>query len=897
MSIVAWLRRLVRRRLHLDEDDFEDEIRAHLAIATAEHMADGADRRSAQLASLKEFGNVTLTTEAARQVWTPWWLDAMHDQASDVRYAIRALARNPAFSLTVIAVLTLGIALNAAVFSMVKVLALSPLAGVNGSARLAVIVGETSTGRQVRLSYPDFQALRDHDQAFVDLFGSNLITASLGRGRGARPIWGELVTGNYFQALGVRAGRGRTLLPSDEIAPGRHPVIVLSDGLWRRDFGADPDIVGKTVEINNVLLTVVGVADPTFHGTIVSYDVEVFIPVMMAAQIGLDGGLPRPLAANVLSDRRTALIFAHGFPRPGTTLASAETQTAAVWATLARDRPITEATQRLRVLPFWQSPTGGQTYVLPTVVVLSAMGLLVLLIACTNIAGLVLVRALSRRGELAVRLALGATRTRIVRLLILENLVLAIPGAALGLLLALTGTPVLLNYAEWLAAPVRLFFNSEIDRLDIAFTVLIACGSAFVFGFVPALRSSRIDLVSVMHDASPRGTTRGRLRAGLVVAQVAVSLLLLVGAGLVARSLEAARRANPGFDANQVAAVALDLKLNGYDRVRGRAFYRRLLDTVRADPGVDSASLAVFNPLGMVDTRAQRVAIDGYAPRRDEDLSFMSNAVGPDYFRTLRIALAAGRDFEDRDNESAAPVAIVNNTMAQRFWGGATSALGKRIQVADGDWRTVIGVAADVKYSRINESPRPYVYVPFLQSYRSDAILYTRGPTPVATLVDQARARVTALDADLPIVYARPLTERISGALIFFNLASTMLFIFGLAGMALAAMGTYGLVSYIVTQSTHEIGIRMALGASGPSVLRGFLVRGLRLGALGAAVGTLAALGVSRLLASVLFGVSATDGLSFARALAIVLGGVVIATLVPAWRASRTNPLRALRHQ
>ena len=342
------------------------------------------------------------------------------------------------------------------------------------------------------------------------------------------------------------------------------------------------------------------------------------------------------------------------------------------------------------------------------------MGLLVLLIACANIAGLVLVRALSRRGEIAVRLALGATRTRIVRLLIVENLVLALPGAALGVLLASRAIPLLVGYADQLAAPQRLFFNIEVDSLVIGFTALVACACALVFGFVPALRSSRVDLVSVINeDASPRGASRGRLRGGLVIAQVAVSLLLLIGAGLTTRNVEAARRAYPGFDAGHVTAIAVDLKQNGYDEARGRVFYRRLLDAARAEPGVESATLAAFVPMAFLDTRALRVAIEGYEPRRDEDLAFLSNTVGSDYFRTLRINLMAGRAFEDRDDETAAPVAVVNNTLAQRFWGGAANAIGKRIRVADGDWRTVVGVAADVKYSRINESPRPYVYLPF----------------------------------------------------------------------------------------------------------------------------------------------------------------------------------------
>jgi len=291
------------------------------------------------------------------------------------------------------------------------------------------------------------------------------------------------------------------------------------------------------------------------------------------------------------------------------------------------------------------------------------------------------------------------------------------------------------------------------------------------------------------------------------------------------------------------------------------------------------------------------VAIQAYEPRRGEDLSFLSNTIGSGYFRTLGINLIAGRPIEDRDDESGAPAMVVNNTLAQRFWGGAANALGKRVRVLDGEWRTVIGVAADVKYSRINEAPRPYFYLPFLQSYRPNMILHTRGQAPVDRLVDQARASVTALDGDLPILYARPMSEQIGGAFIFLNLMATMLLLFGTAGMALAALGTYGLVSYTVKQSTHEIGIRMALGASGLSVVREFLGRGLWLGAVGSVLGIVTALGVTRLMGSVLFGVSATDATTFARALVLVLGGVMLATLVPAWRAARTNPLSALRHQ
>ena len=886
-----------KRRLDLDEEDFQAEIRAHLRLETQERIAGGADPEEARYAALREFGNVTKTTEAARRVWTPGWLEALRDLTSDGPYAVRALAKNPLFSLTVIAVLAVGIGLNAAVFTMLKGFAISPIAGVSDSSHIAVIYAETSTGRPIRLSYPDYQYFRDHDAAFSGLFGTSPTTFNLGRGRHARQVWGEIVTGNYFPILGVRAQLGRTLLPSDEVALGRHPVVVLSDGLWRRDFAADPAIVGRTIDINNHPLTVVGVLDAAFHGTTVVYDVELYVPVMMAPLLGYTFGSQEATPAGILNDRRSTFFFPQGYLRPGTTMATAAIQTKALWATRVRDLPKIDAAERVEVVPFLETPGGAPTMVLPTVGVLSAMGLLVLLIACANIAGLVLVRGVSRRGEIALRLALGASRARVVRLLVVENLLLAIPGAALGILFARNTIPVLAEYAQWLAAPQRVFFNTEVDAFVIAYVALVGCASALVFGFVPALQSSRVDLVSVINeDASPRGAARGRLRAALVVAQVAVSLTLLVGSGLLTRSVAAARRTNPGFDPTQVTSVSMDLRQNGYDAARGRIFYRKLLDAARAAGGVDAATLAVSHPLALLETRAQRVTIDGYQPREGEDMAFSSNVIASDYFRTLRIPLLAGREFSEQDDERARLAVIVNRTFAQRFLGGPDRAVGRQIRTSDGATRLVIGVAEDLKYARINESPRPYYYLPFQQAYRPSMYLHTHGRANDERLVAQARAVVEALDPELPVLSARPMAEEIKGAFIFLDLGAMMLLVFGAAGMSLAALGTYGLVSYSVKQRTHEIGIRLVLGATARSVVVTFLTRGLAVGAAGAVLGVGAALAIGGLLRRVLFGVSATDPLSFVQALLIVLGGVALATVVPAWRASRTDPMTALRH-
>jgi putative ABC transport system permease protein len=401
-----------------------------------------------------------------------------------------------------------------------------------------------------------------------------------------------------------------------------------------------------------------------------------------------------------------------------------------------------------------------------------------------------------------------------------------------------------------------------------------------------------------MRDSlSARGAAKGRFRAALVVAQVGVSLLLLVCSGLVGRSLDAAQHADTGFDDRGVISVTLDLKPNGYDEARGRIFYQQLLDRMRAGQGVEAASLARMYPMTMVDSVSQRVEIEGYRPRRDEDQTFLYNVVSSDYFRTLRIGIEAGREFTQHDDASTQAVAVVNETLARRFWGTPREAIGKRLRAGSGGWRTVVGVARDVKYARINEAPRPYVYLPFLQAPEPGMILHARGLEGTVALLAQARREVLRLDPDLPILDAETLHDQTRTALTILTMTARILAALGFVAMGLAAMGLYGLVSYSAKQSTHEIGIRMALGATYGKVVRSFLARGLWLGGIGAVLGMGASYTVTRFLAAQLYGVSATDPASFAMAMAFVLGSTLAATVVPAWRAARTDPMTALRYQ
>lgn len=891
MRLVDWLQR--RRR----DDDLLEEIQSHLTMAARDRAESGESPDRAWQAAHREFGNVTLTRDATRLSWGGLWRERLVHFAHDVRYSARVLRKSPGYALIVTAVLALGIGANAAVFSLFKSLALKPLSGVDDGARLAVVVARTSAGRIVPLSHPDFRDIQAESRAFAGLAGTVSSAFSVGLGADSRRAQGEAVTGNYFQVLQVGVQRGRAIQPSDDAAPGQSPVVVISDRMWRQTFDSDPDIVGRTIRVNAKPLTIIGVAAPDFHGTIVSWVIDLFIPMSMQPELQEE---------NLLTARRTPLMWGLGRLGAGVSLAAADQEVGLLAQRLAALQTEPPLDQRATVIPLWQSPFGAQTYFLPLVAMLSVMSALLLLIVCANVSNLLLVRGISRRGEIAARFALGATRLRILRLLLVESLILAIPGTALGLLVA-RGIMILIDLNRLAAragSPITILLDTSLDWTVVAFATALACGSLLVFALVPALRSSRIDLAGIMKDdLSPRGGSRGRMRGVLVVSQVAVSLVLLVCTGLVLRSLKAAEVADTGFDANRVALVGLNLRPAGYAEGAGRSFYQRLLESARGDANVESATLTTELPLQFVDNETNSMAIEGYTARSGDDMQVKANVIAPDYFKTLQIPLVTGRDFVQTDGPNALPVAIVNETMARRFWGTPEQAIGKRVQIAlgtaadQGGWRTVVGVARDIKYVLLNEALRPYAYLPFDQAYRPDINLLVRARTASSDGVARGRAIVAGLDANLPTHGARMLREVTGIALTIFNMAASVLLVFGLVALTLTALGTYGLVSYAARQSTHEVGVRLAIGAARTTIVRQFLRQGLWLGAIGAIGGIAAAAALTRVVASLLYGVSATDGVSFTAAFAAVLTIVALASLIPAWRASQTDPLVALRQR
>jgi predicted permease len=869
------------------ERDFDEELASHFRLAVEERIAAGEDPETARRAARREFGNVTRTREASRRVWRGAIGEWLIDLGQDVRYATRLLRRSPGYAAVVILVLALGIGATVSVFGLANAAFLRPLPGVDDSHELTVVVARGAPDdRIVTLSYPDYRFLRAQDEAFQGLVAMSPRSFSLGFGNTGERVWGELVSDNYFEVLGVEARLGRTLVASDDPLRGGSPAVVISDGLWRRSFGTDPNVVGRTVRINGNPFTVAGVAEAGFVGSMVAVRNDIFLPLTT---------LSAPEQVEALDNRWLVVM---GRLAPGTSLDTAAARTEVLAAALAQGDPLPAISRRAEVLPFWQSPFGGQTFLLPVVAVLGAMGGLVLLVVCANLANLVMARGVGRLGEIAVRVALGASRARIVRLLLLENLVLAIPAAVAGVgVAALLATVDTSGAAVATVAPSEL--NTALGGRGIGFAVVVACVSAILFGFLPAWRTSRVPPATVMkEEGTALGYGRQRFRGVLVVAQVAMAVVLMVAAGLTTRTVRAAQEAEVGFDPTDTVSVTVDVQLNDYDRAQGYEFFEQLLDRVRALPGVEGAGLALFAPLRMVEGGSLDVVVDGYPADPDEDMRLAFNVVSPEYFRTMRIALVAGREFERRDAADGAPVVIVNETMARRFWRTPQDAVGRQIRVGNDDerWRTVIGVARDIKYQTLTERPMSYFYRPLAQAPRGEMMAHVRGTLPPETLIAQVRGEVSALDPNLPIIEAETLAAQARVGTFLYEQVARGLALFGGLAMALAAVGLYGLVAYTVRRRAHEIGIRMALGARRVDVVRQVLRSGLTLGAVGALAGLGLALLVTRLMAAVLFGVSPTDPAALGGALAVVLGVALLASFLPAWRAVRGNPIATLHH-
>jgi predicted permease len=804
----------------------------------------------------------------------------------DLRHSMRMLRSRPGFALTVIVTLALGIGANATIFTWIKAVLLASLPGIEQPEKLVEMWGATHNNSALSTSYLDYLDYRDRNTVLSGLFAHQVLPLNLGHGEKPERVWAGIVSGNYFDVLGVKALIGRTFLPEEDRTPNTHPVAMIGYGLWHRRFGGDPNIVGRKVTLNEHDFTIIGVTPKDFGSPFAGLALDVWVPVMMKDYVA------RPHFS--LTDRGSRWLMVMGRLKLGATLPQAQANIAAIASHLQQEYQQTNEQMGMAVYSVMQSPFSLKADLRPALAILMAAVAVVLLIACANVANLLLARAASRRGEIAVRLALGGTRWRLVRQMLTESFLLALLGAALGLTIAFWTAR---SFAAFLPPYAnRASFDTRPDLVVFAFTLGLTVITTLLFGLAPTLQASKQDLVTGLKDNVPavgRGRRKASLRYMLVVTQVALSMVALISAGLFVRSLREAYKADPGFDGRNVLLASFDPFLSGYDETRGREFYRRLVERVSTTPGVQSATLARRLPLTDGGIAFANVVIDGYAPAKDEDMRLNYETVGPQYFQTMRIPLLHGRDFDDRDQESAPGVVIINETMAQRYWPGG-DALGRRIKLTK-DWVEIVGIAKDVKLRSLKEAAQPFLYLPLLQDYRSNMILVARTAIDPEKMFHAIQTEVAALDQEMPMFDPRTLDEHIGVSLFLQRMAATLLSIFGLLAVSLAALGLYGVMAYAVSQRTRELGIRISVGAKQRDILRLILGQGLLMSVIGMIGGLVIALAVTRLSAHLLYGVTAADPTTFAVVLMILLVVALSAAYFPARRATKIDPIIALR--
>jgi predicted permease len=804
----------------------------------------------------------------------------------DLRYSLRTLFKRPAFTFVVVFTLALGIGANATIFTWIKAVLLASLPGIEQPERLVEIWGATRNNSALSSSYVDYLDYRDQNKVLSGLTAHQVLPLNLGRGEKPERVWGAIVSGNYFDVLGVKALIGRTFLPEEDRTPNTHPVVVIGYGLWERRFGADPNVLGRTITLNKHDFTVIGVAPKDFASPFAGLSLDVWTPVMMKDYVA------RPHFS--LVDRGSRWLMVMGRLKPGVTVPQAQANIAAIAGHLEQEYPQTNEQLGVAVYSVPQSPFSLKQDMRPALAILMAAVAVVLLIACANVANLLLARAASRRKEIAVRLALGGSRGRLVRQMLTESFVLASLGAALGLAIAFWSARSLAAFLPPYAS--RASFDTRPDAVVFAFALGLTVITTLLFGLAPAWHASKQDLVTAMKENTAtvgRGPRKVSLRHALVITQVALSMVALISAGLFVRSLRQASRADPGFDPRGVLLASFDPFLSGYDEIRGREFYRRLVERVRTVPGIQSATLARRLPLTDGGIAFANVAIDGYAPAKDEDMRLHYETVGPQYFQTMRITFVRGRDFDERDQEGAPGVVIINETMARRYWPGG-DALGRRLKLAK-DWLEIVGIAKDVKNRSLSEAPQQFLYLPLLQDYRSNMILVARTAIEPEKMFQPVRAEVAALDPAIPIFEVKTLKEHVGISLYLQRMAATLLSIFGLLALSLAALGLYGVMAYTVTHRTRELGIRISVGAKRHDVLKLILGQGLTLAAIGVIGGLITALAVTRLSAHLLYGVGAADPMTFTGIAVLLLGVALVASYFPARRATKVDPMIALR--
>jgi predicted permease len=834
----------------------------------------------------------------------------MNDLMQDLRYAFRTLVKNPGFTLVVVFTLALGIGANAAIFTLMDQVLLRALP-VEAPERLVVLSAPGPNQGRIHsqsntlfpISYPMYRDIRDKATVFEGVLAHWQAGVHLGVKGATEMANADLVSGNFFEVLGVKAALGRVFTQDDDRTLGAHPVVVLSHGYWKRRFGADPKVVGETVSVNNRPMTVIGVSAAGFHGIEVGSSIDLYVPMTMQETVMPTWG------GEVLSKRRVIWLTTLARLKDGVSLDKAKAGVNVLYRQILQEElsEITTRSERfkkefpqktLELLPGARGTSELRGQSETTLLVLMVMVGLVLLIASANVANLLLARASARQREVAVRLALGASRTRLVRQFLVESLVLGGLGGALGLVVSAWTASLLLS-AQPGDSAARVF-SSDPDLRVAGFALLLSLVTGVVFGLVPALRSTRPDVFPTLKAESGSvvsGSHHFRFRKGLVVAQVALSLLLLVGAGLFTRSLMNLRSLDPGFKADNVITFSVDPSLNGYNDPRRNALFKQLQDEIGTEPGVVSASMAE-NGLLTGNDSSSTIRVDGYEAKDGESMNPNFNGVAPGFFHTLGIPLLRGRDFEEADVTGAPRVAVVNEVFSKYFYGEGDP-IGRRFVLGRNEEElTIIGLVRDGKASQLKEKPRRMVYIPYMQETELGHLtFYVRTAGEPGALGPRLRKVVAEVDSNLPITNLKTLHVQIAESLFVERMVASLSAAFGFLATLLAALGLYGVMSYAVSLRTREIGVRMALGAEQSKVLVLVLGEVALLAGLGVLIGLPSGYALGRLIASQLFGITAHDPLTYVVALVSLLVAAFLAGYIPARRAARVDPMVALRYE
>jgi macrolide transport system ATP-binding/permease protein len=883
----AWFSRFVGLfRKNRRDAEMAEEIQQHVDLLIERNIAAGMLPHEARNAALRQFGGIEQTKEIAREqrVWR--WADEF---LQDVRFGARMLWRSPGFSILAILCLTLGIGTNAAVFSWIEGILIRPYPLVAHQDRMFALGGTTRGATEGHgLSYPDFVDLEKNSMLFESFIIDRIVGTTLSVGDRAERASGGIVSANYFDALGVRPMLGRGFRPEEGTGRNAHPVTVISYLTWKDRYKGDPEIVGKTQYLNGVQHTIIGVAPEKFHGTFIGYSFNFWVPTSMQETFDSTG--------YKLEDRGARWIEAYAFLKPGVTRQQAQAELSAIAQRLENDFPETNRGQGFELFPLWKTPFNAVGNLSPTLAITTGVAFFVLLIACANVSNLLLARSLLRRHEMTMRLALGAGRRRLAKQLFTEGLLLSVIAAAGGIMVAYWCRNALVLVSPSRTPGITIDYPGQLDWRVLALSVAVCIGSTMLFALIPAIQASHVDLSGALKSEGGglvAGSGRSRVRSVLVFVQVALSFVLIAGTGLLLRSLVQMQNSDPGFSTRNVVVSAADLFSAGYKPDRAKIFYEQMLERIRALPGVQSAALARVRPFSYAVYSSAPLEIEGYQPPRNEQVAADYNQVGEGYFSAIGIPIVTGREFTRNDDENAPPVTIVNETMAAKYW-PEKNAIGQRLKVKD-KWMEIVGVAKNANYRTKLETPMPFFYVSVRQNFFVQNGFIIRTDQSAAAIMNALGREMHALDPDLAPLDTISLQQQVDLMSYTQRLAAALLAIFGGMALFLAAIGLYAVMSYAVSQGTRELGLRMALGARAADLLRLVMSRGLTLTAAGILLGATAGLALTRLMNNLLYKVSPRDPLAFGSAFVVMIIVALLACLLPAWRAMRIDPARALR--